>query len=49
MSQFLNPSAVMAQSGLMQGQVVADLGCGNGFLCFAVRPNDRPNRIGVRG
>ena len=31
MSQFLNPSAVMAQTGLMQGQVVADLGCGNGF------------------
>jgi ubiquinone/menaquinone biosynthesis C-methylase UbiE len=31
MSQFLNPSEVMAQSGLMMGQVVADLGCGNGF------------------
>jgi ubiquinone/menaquinone biosynthesis C-methylase UbiE len=31
MSQFLNPSAVVAQTGLMQGQVVADLGCGNGF------------------
>ena len=31
MSGFLNPSAVVAQSGLMQGQVVADLGCGNGF------------------
>jgi ubiquinone/menaquinone biosynthesis C-methylase UbiE len=31
MSQFLNPSAVMAQTGLMMGQTVADLGCGNGF------------------
>jgi len=31
MSQFINPSAVVAQTGLMQGQVVADLGCGNGF------------------
>lgn len=31
MSKFLNPSEVVAQSGLMQGQVVADLGCGNGF------------------
>ena len=28
---FLNPAAVVAQTGLMQGQVVADLGCGNGF------------------
>jgi len=31
MSRFLNPSEVVAQTGLMQGQVVADLGCGNGF------------------
>jgi ubiquinone/menaquinone biosynthesis C-methylase UbiE len=31
MSQFLNPSAVVAQTGLMMGQTVADLGCGNGF------------------
>jgi ubiquinone/menaquinone biosynthesis C-methylase UbiE len=31
MSLFLNPAEVMAQTGLMQGQVVADLGCGNGF------------------
>lgn len=31
MSKFLNPSEVVAQSGLMQGEVVADLGCGNGF------------------
>jgi ubiquinone/menaquinone biosynthesis C-methylase UbiE len=31
MSKFLNPAAVVAQSGIMQGQVVADLGCGNGF------------------
>ncbi len=31
MSKFLNPSEIVAQSGLMQGQVVADLGCGNGF------------------
>ncbi len=31
MSKFLNPSEVIAQTGLMQGQVVADLGCGNGF------------------
>jgi ubiquinone/menaquinone biosynthesis C-methylase UbiE len=32
MSKFLNPSAVVAQSGLMQGQTVADLGCGSGFF-----------------
>jgi ubiquinone/menaquinone biosynthesis C-methylase UbiE len=31
MSKFINPSLVVAQAGLMQGQVVADLGCGNGF------------------
>lgn len=31
MSKFLNPSEVVAQMGLMQGQTVADLGCGNGF------------------
>ena len=31
MAGFLNPSEVVAQTGLMQGQVVADLGCGNGF------------------
>ena len=31
MSKFINPSEVVAQTGLMQGQVVADLGCGNGF------------------
>ena len=31
MSKFLNPSEVVAQTGLMMGQVVADLGCGNGF------------------
>ncbi len=31
MARFLNPSEVVAQTGLMQGQVVADLGCGNGF------------------
>ena len=31
MSKFLNPSEIVAQSGLMQGEVVADLGCGNGF------------------
>jgi len=31
MSKFINPSLVVAQTGLMQGQVVADLGCGNGF------------------
>ncbi len=30
-SRFLNPSEVVAQTGLMQGQVVADMGCGNGF------------------
>ena len=30
-TKFLNPSEVVAQTGLMQGQVVADLGCGNGF------------------
>lgn len=31
MSHFINPSLVVAQTGLMQGQAVADLGCGNGF------------------
>lgn len=31
MSKFLNPAEVVAQTGLMQGEVVADLGCGNGF------------------
>jgi ubiquinone/menaquinone biosynthesis C-methylase UbiE len=30
-SKFLNPAEVVAQSGLMQGEIVADLGCGNGF------------------
>lgn len=30
-TRFLNPAEVVAQTGLMQGQVVADLGCGNGF------------------
>lgn len=31
MLKFINPSLVVAQTGLMQAQVVADLGCGNGF------------------
>ena len=31
MAHFINPSLVVAQTGLMQAQVVADLGCGNGF------------------
>ena len=31
MPRFLNPSEIIAQTGLMQGQVVADLGCGHGF------------------
>lgn len=31
MPRFINPSLIVAQTGLMQGQVVADLGCGNGF------------------
>ena len=30
-SKFLNPAEIVAQTGLMQGQVVADLGCGHGF------------------
>jgi ubiquinone/menaquinone biosynthesis C-methylase UbiE len=29
--KFLNPAEVVAQTGVMQGQVVADLGCGHGF------------------
>lgn len=33
-SKFLNPSEVVAQSGIMQGEVVADLGCGNGFYAL---------------
>lgn len=31
MAGFINPSLVVAQTGLMQAQTVADLGCGNGF------------------
>jgi ubiquinone/menaquinone biosynthesis C-methylase UbiE len=31
MQKFLNPNLVIAQTGLMQGQTVADLGCGSGF------------------
>lgn len=31
MSSFLNPNFVVAQTGLMQGQTVADLGSGSGF------------------
>lgn len=30
-SKFINPSSVIAQAGIMRGEVVADLGCGNGF------------------
>jgi ubiquinone/menaquinone biosynthesis C-methylase UbiE len=29
--KFINPSAVMAQAGIMRGEIVAELGCGNGF------------------
>jgi len=28
---FINPATVIAQTGIMQGEVVADLGCGSGF------------------
>ncbi len=31
MSKFLNPALIVAQTGLMQGQTVADLGSGSGF------------------
>lgn len=31
MSKFINPAAVIAQTGLKSGMVAADLGCGNGF------------------
>jgi ubiquinone/menaquinone biosynthesis C-methylase UbiE len=31
MPGFINPTLVVAQTGLMQAQTVADLGCGNGF------------------
>ncbi len=31
MSKFINPSSVMAQTGLAAGMTVVDLGCGNGF------------------
>lgn len=31
MDSFLNPNYVVAQTGLMQGQTVADLGSGSGF------------------
>jgi ubiquinone/menaquinone biosynthesis C-methylase UbiE len=30
-TKFINPSAVIAQVGIMRGERVADLGCGNGF------------------
>jgi len=30
-TKFLNPAEVVAQTGIMQGEIVADLGCGNGF------------------
>jgi ubiquinone/menaquinone biosynthesis C-methylase UbiE len=30
-TKFINPSSIIAQTGLMRGEVVADLGCGNGF------------------
>src|SRR6185437_11665488 len=30
-TKFLIPAAVIAQTGLQQGDVVADLGCGHGF------------------
>jgi ubiquinone/menaquinone biosynthesis C-methylase UbiE len=32
MGNFINPASVVAQTGLMQAQTVADLGCGNGFF-----------------
>jgi ubiquinone/menaquinone biosynthesis C-methylase UbiE len=36
MSKFLNPSEIVAQMGLMQGQTVADLGCGRtGHFVFS--------------
>ena len=31
LTKFLNPSEVVAQTGIQQGNVVADLGCGHGF------------------
>jgi len=31
MPKFLNPNFLMAQTGLLPGQTVADLGCGSGF------------------
>lgn len=31
MAKFINPSAVLAQTPLSRGMVVADLGCGSGF------------------
>src|SRR5687767_5361001 len=31
MTKFINPSTVVAQAGLKNGQIVADLGCGAGF------------------
>jgi ubiquinone/menaquinone biosynthesis C-methylase UbiE len=45
MSQFINPSAVVAQTGLMQGQVVADLGCGNGFYVLPAAQMTGPTGI----
>ncbi len=31
MNKFINPADVVAQTGLVNGQIVADLGCGGGF------------------
>jgi ubiquinone/menaquinone biosynthesis C-methylase UbiE len=45
MSKFINPSLVVAQSGLMQCQVVADLGCGSGF--YAVPAAQMVGKEGV--
>lgn len=35
MPNFINPSSIVAQVGLKQGQTVADFGCGAGFYTIA--------------
>jgi ubiquinone/menaquinone biosynthesis C-methylase UbiE len=35
MSSFIDPAKIIAQSGILQGQTVADLGCGGGFYSVA--------------
>jgi ubiquinone/menaquinone biosynthesis C-methylase UbiE len=44
-TKFLNPAEVVAQTGLMMGQTVADLGCGNGFYVLPAAQMIGPSGI----